>query len=325
MFQILYQMKLFINKYPFLLIALVGLLYAACKQPGKPQQDTETTETMLAKVNTVVAIGKVVPANGYEWLASPVSGLVKEVMVKEGDHVDAGEVVIKLSEQTAPLAVDLSKVQLERMLAQNKSSQSSIQEEQLKLAELREKYETSHTLYAKNAETREKMQADSNAWKQQEQRLLSVQQDIKATAVDQKAQRINIRKAKEDYQALQIRASGSGTIVELLAEVGQSVTPSTTLGRVANTDSLLVEAEVDELFVDRVNIGQSVSFFAVGSKRAVGTGKIVYVSPTLMDKSMLYESANEGDDRRVRRLKIKPDRSDGLLINAKVDCQINIQ
>ncbi|WDF67546.1 HlyD family efflux transporter periplasmic adaptor subunit [Sphingobacterium oryzagri] len=318
-------MKLFINKYPFLLIALVGLLYAACKQSGKPQQDTETTETMLAKVNTVVAIGKVVPANGYEWLASPVSGLVKEVMVKEGDHVDAGEVVIKLSEQTAPLAVDLSKVQLERMLAQNKSSQSSIQEEQLKLAELREKYETSHTLYAKNAETREKMQADSNAWKQQEQRLLSVQQDIKATAVDQKAQRINIRKAEEDYQALQVRASGSGTIVELLAEVGQSVTPSTTLGRVANTDSLLVEAEVDELFVDRVNIGQSVSFFAVGSKRAVGTGKIVYVSPTLMDKSMLYESANEGDDRRVRRLKIKPDRSDGLLINAKVDCQINIQ
>lgn len=325
MFQILYQMKLFINKYPFLLIALVGLLYAACKQRGKPQQDTETTETMLAKVNTVVAIGKVVPANGYEWLASPVSGLVKEVMVKEGDHVDAGEVVVKLSEQTAPLAVDLSKVQLERMLAQNKSSQSSIQEEQLKLAELREKYETSHTLYAKNAETREKMQADSNAWKQQEQRLLSVQQDIKATAVDQKAQRINIRKAEEDYQALQVRASGSGTIVELLAEVGQSVTPSTTLGRVANTDSLLVEAEVDELFVDRVNIGQSVSFFAVGSKRAVGTGKIVYVSPTLMDKSMLYESANEGDDRRVRRLKIKPDRSDGLLINAKVDCQINIQ
>ncbi len=318
-------MKLFINKYPFLLIALVGLLYAACKQRGKPQQDTETTETMLAKVNTVVAIGKVVPANGYEWLASPVSGLVKEVMVKEGDHVDAGEVVVKLSEQTAPLAVDLSKVQLERMLAQNKSSQSSIQEEQLKLAELREKYETSHTLYAKNAETREKMQADSNAWKQQEQRLLSVQQDIKATAVDQKAQRINIRKAEEDYQALQVRASGSGTIVELLAEVGQSVTPSTTLGRVANTDSLLVEAEVDELFVDRVNIGQSVSFFAVGSKRAVGTGKIVYVSPTLMDKSMLYESANEGDDRRVRRLKIKPDRSDGLLINAKVDCQINIQ
>lgn len=296
----------------------------ACKPRANSTQEPESAKEILEKVHSVLAIGKVVPAEGYAVLSSPGAGLVKEIRLKEGDRVQSGDVIMTLDEHQAPLDVALADSQLDYLLQQRKSRTSTIHKEEIKLNELQQRYQTSSELYAKNAETKEKMQEDWTLWKQQEQLVFGLRQELKAALVQEQEQQINIQKAKQDYQDLTIRAAGKGTIVELLADVGQSVSATAELGRIANTDSLLVEAEVDELFVDKVAVGQRVSFYAVGNKNLLGKGQIIYVSPTLMNKSILYERANEGDDRRVRRLKIKPDQTQGLLINAKVDCQIEL-
>ena len=114
-------------------------------------------------------------------------------------------------------------------------------------------------------------------------------------------------------------------ISELNAEVGQSVISNDNLGTMVENHHYLIEAEVDELFADSVQVGQIVEMNMVGKTAVISKGKIIYVSPTLVNKSILFETANEAEDRRVRRIKIEPDNSSNLLINAKVECRIKIK
>ena len=62
----------------------------------------------------------------------------------------------------------------------------------------------------------------------------------------------------------------------------------------------------------------------VGNAEQIASGKVIYVSPVLTNKSILFETANEGEDRRVRKIKILPAEHQNLLLNGKVECRINL-
>jgi hypothetical protein len=87
----------------------------------------------------------------------------------------------------------------------------------------------------------------------------------------------------------------------------------------------MIEAEVDELFANDVKTGQSVYISTTTHTDTLARGTVSYVSPILSNKSILYETANEGEDRRVRKIKIKLQNSGPFAINAKVNCQIKIR
>ncbi len=106
--------------------------------------------------------------------------------------------------------------------------------------------------------------------------------------------------------------------------MGQTINGTEELGKIVDKDNIIIEAEVDELFADSVKIGQTVDINFVGKPTVIGKGKIVYVSPTLMNKSILFETANEAEDRRVRRIRIEPKKNPSLLINSKVECKVKL-
>jgi len=113
--------------------------------------------------------------------------------------------------------------------------------------------------------------------------------------------------------------------MDLTAHVGQSISSTTELGKIVNVVEPIVEAEVDELFAQDVKVGQLVTISQVGSKDKAIEGHVIYTSPILSNKSILYETANEGEDRRVRKIKIQLSTNNELAINAKVDCTIKIK
>src|SRR5690606_27940036 len=114
------------------------------------------------------------------------------------------------------------------------------------------------------------------------------------------------------------KAARSGVLLDFAAKVGQMVTAAEELGKIYNLDSLIVQAEVDELFANDVKQGQQVQIFPLGRKDIYLNGKVAYVAPILSNKSILYETANEGEDRRVRQIKISIEDSKGWSVNAKV-------
>ena len=322
MFQIVFEMRKITNSLSILSFLVLLLAVVSCKNEKK--QKEEEKAKVSAIYGSVIAIGKVIPEDGWVQISSPVSAEIKEIRVKEGDEVEQGQVLMILKENNEELDVAQSQAQLESLKAAHQTNLSDLAKQDIILQELKSKYETSKALFAKNAETKEKVENDLSNLKQQEELISGLRSQIKANKASEKEQSILISKNKQSLQDYQITAIKKGVIAELNVQLGQTINGTEELGKIVDKDNIIIEAEVDELFADSVKIGQTVDINFVGKPTVIGKGKIVYVSPTLMNKSILFETANEAEDRRVRRIRIEPEKNPSLLINSKVECKVKL-
>lgn len=301
-----------------ILTALIG-----CKSEKKKKEEQEKAK-VSAVYGSVIAIGKVLPEGGWVQISSPVSAEVKDIMVKEGDEVEQGQVLMTLKENTEGLDLAQSQSQLESLKAQHQVNIRDLAKQEIILRELMSKYETSRSLLAKNAETRENVDRDLSNVNQQEELISGLKSQISANQATEKEQSIVIAKNRQSLKDYQVTAIKKGIVSELNVEIGQTINGTAELGKIVDSENIIIEAEVDELFADSVKIGQTVDINFVGKPTVIGKGKIVYLSPTLMNKSILFETANEAEDRRVRRIRIEPEGNSALLINSKVECRIKL-
>lgn len=325
MFQQMLKMKKIINNIVLISVAFLALSSASCGNKKEEKVKALTTEEIIQQVDTVVAIGKVSAEEGTALITSNTAARIKEILIKEGDSVSKGAALIRLANTLGTLDVDLAKNKRRTVQDQNYITQSDLEREKISLAQLEEKYKTSKALYEKQAETKENYLNDQSNFMQQKQRVTALQQQLQVNKTQLQEQQLYINKSEVAVADYTITAPQAGIITNLLAQIGQNVNSSESLGEIIDTQKIVIEAEVDELFADKIAVGQQVTFININTKQNLGNGEIIYASPTLMNKSILYETANEADDRRVLRIKIKPSSGQHLLINAKVECQIKIK
>jgi multidrug resistance efflux pump len=304
---------------------MFSVLATACTSDKKEEENTKSNTEILQEVTEVKAIGKVVSADDYAVIASATAGQISNILVQEGDSVQKGQLILKLGTGNSSLDIEEAKAQLNSLRAQNKTVIEDIAKAEIYMQELKEKYETSKTLFAKNAETKEKLDADYSNWQQQEANLRGLRQSLKAQKLTEKEKQIQINKAQNTIGDYSVKASASGVITDLTARLGQSIGSAEELGKIINIENPIIEAEVDELFAGDIKVGQKVFVFPVGRKDTIATGEVYYANHILSNKSILYETANESEDRRVRKIKVKLNQSSNLIINAKVDCSIRIR
>ncbi len=307
-------------------ILFTSILFVALSSCGnKKEEKQQSNKEILQEIKEIKAVGKVVSAKDWTIISSNTSARIKQLLVKEGDSVSKGQLLMQLEAGNTDLDVQQAKAQLNSLNKENKTITEDIRKAKVYADELKAKYETSKRLFEQDAETKEKMSTDYSNWQQQELTLRGLQQKQQAQQASAYEQQLEIQKAENTRSDFQITAASSGVITDLVAKVGQSVQVAMELGKIIDVEQPKVEAEVDELFVNDVKIGQSVLIFPVGRKDQAANGRITYLSPILSEKSILYETANEGQDRRVRKIKIEIEGNNVLTINSKVDCTIRIR
>lgn len=143
-----------------------------------------------------------------------------------------------------------------------------------------------------------------------------------------KAEQVEIMKEKDLAQAELnqrfIKSPGAGRLISMSAVPGTSVEPQVALAEFAPAGQLIARAEVDELFADKIKVGQSALIRQIGAQEHITTGKVIYAASALKRKSLFSEKAGDQEDRRVREVKIELDDPKSLLINARVECVIKI-
>ncbi|WP_293932595.1 efflux RND transporter periplasmic adaptor subunit [Sphingobacterium sp. UBA6645] len=317
-------MKMTTNRIFYVLFT--SILFVALSSCGnKKEEKQQSNKEILQEIKEIKAVGKVVSAKDWTIISSNTSARIKQLLVKDGDSVSKGQLLMQLEAGNTDLDVQQAKAQLNSLNKENKTITEDIRKAKVYADELKAKYETSKRLFEQDAETKEKMTTDYSNWQQQELTLKGLQQKQQAQQASAYEQQLEIQKAQNTRSDFQIIAASSGVITDLVAKVGQSVQPAMELGKIIDVEQPMVEAEVDELFVNDVKVGQSVLIFPLGRKDQAANGRISYLSPILSEKSILYETANEGQDRRVRKIKIEIEGNNVLTINSKVDCTIRIR
>lgn len=270
-----------------------------------------------------VGIGKVLPQGGIADLSVGSPNKITKIYKKLGDDVKAGEILFDMEAITEKIQVEKNQAALNTAQQNLKASAMDVQLAETKLAKLKKEYETSKRLLQSNAETAQKVFADSIAYAEQLTTVKRQQQNLRAQEAALNEQQLSIKASQialkdQSYEALQ-----EGTLIRFDVNVGMVLNANVNFGELAPNQPLVVEGEIDELYANKIKVGQKVEIALVGQAKTIATGKLSFVGNSLQNKSILYETNGEGTDRRVRRFTVQLESgSEQLLINQKVECKI---
>jgi RND family efflux transporter MFP subunit len=162
-------------------------------------------------------------------LSSQVDGYVTDVPVQAGDHVQPGQVVIRLDDT-------LPQLELERL-------EAALLEAQSQLADQRRRSREAEDLMNENNFSRsefESLQAEAVA---REARLAQI-----------KAQTAMQRTRVERHR---VKAPFAGVIIEKRVEVGQRISGAVPLLQIASMDPIWAEVQLPEQYLGRVHAGST--------------------------------------------------------------------
>jgi RND family efflux transporter MFP subunit len=204
------------------------------------------------------ANASVLDATGYvtarrqATVSAQITGTLTEVLIEEGDHVKAGQVLGRLEDtaQRAALAQAQAQLKAVRALLVQYQAQLAQSERDVKRAEdLVER-----KLVSQQAVEQARTQVETGAAQVQGQR----KQIELATAA--------VRSAQVQLGYCTVRAPFTGVVIAKAAQVGEIVSPlsagggftRTGIGTIVDMDSLEIEVDVNEAYINRVQPGQPV-------------------------------------------------------------------
>ncbi len=285
------------NRLPKLLLATVLLASAAaCGGPPPSGPDGATAPGAQgatidpSSVNTpyaAIAAGKVDIEGGLVDVAARAPGIVRDVLVQEGDKVKKDQVLARQEDDDARLSRNRVAAQLNQSEAQ-----LPILEVQLDAAVREEK--RLERLIAENATSQQIYQQAQDNTRQ-----------LRAQVVAQKSSialvRAQLAEANYQVELYVIRAPADGTIVRRYANPGSGAsTFSVTAMFQLQPDSLrIVRAEVEERSITLVKAGQKVEIVPESDQQKSYTGQVIRIAGVMGSRKLASDDPSQRADERV--------------------------
>ncbi|HXR95331.1 MAG TPA: efflux RND transporter periplasmic adaptor subunit [Rhizomicrobium sp.] len=214
-----------------------------------------------------------------DYLTTQQGGSVKEVLVEDGAMVKKGQPLIVLSNPALQLQVAAQQLAFEQTRFKYQHDILDIEHEIDRLKNLLvvdktlldgqalapNVYKQVQDDYAYNVKLRQAMIASEDA----EQRIRA-SQISGGTTTDASGAAV----ANAGVEALTIRAPMDGQLSALDAEVGQTKAEGAVMGQVNSADRFKLQADVDEFYLGRVNMGQETLFTIDGENFKAEVAKV---------------------------------------------------
>lgn len=185
-------------------------------------------------------------------VAAEVTGKLIEVNVEEGMAVEAGQVLAQIDPATEQAQLDLA-------LARLNAAGSVLAETQAQLANARRTRDRQHDLRERELTSQSEVDLAETEVEALTARLASQREQAQVSEREVALQR-------QRLQQLTIRAPFSGVVIARAAQAGEMVSPISAGGGFTRTgictivdmNSLEIEVDVNEAYIDRVRAGQPV-------------------------------------------------------------------
>jgi len=235
-------------------------------------------------VQTVVATGRVAAVSRAQ-VGSPVTGVVVERRVQEGDMVQPGDVLAVLRADDLDSAVREAEVAMAQLQQSTRpQAQAALREAEARLAQARRESQRSRALFQRQAVSREAMeqaiQAETIASTAAEQARLTAH-SLAAGNPNEAAARARVASAKAQLAKTTIRAEVAGTVLTRNVEPGDLVQPGRVLFEIARTGDTEVLVPLDEKNLEVLAIGQSAMCIADAYPARPFPAKVSFIAPSV--------------------------------------------
>jgi HlyD family secretion protein len=294
------------------LVSITGVTYGVTRlRPAAPAVDKATIWTDEVKrgpmIRDVRGVGTLVPVD-IRWIPAQTDSRVDRIVLRPGAIVKPGSIILELSDpilqretldagyQLKAARADLEnlKVQINSELLNQKSFTATVRSdyEQAKL-----QHEVDEKLRAEGigAEVTAKL---SKVKAEQLAIRLKLEEDRTKNAEDSAAARLQAQQSHVDQQralydlksseldSLHVRAGIEGVLQLVPVDVGQHVTPSTNLARVADPKHLKAEIKIPETQAKDITIGQPAT---VDTRNGILKGQVSRIDPSVQNGTVTVD------------------------------------
>jgi len=266
---------------------------ASCK---KAKESLTVTRGEITE--SVYASGKVKAIDQYN-VYSTVNGVVQAIPVNVGDRVVAGQTILALDNLTSGLNTENAKAALELSAENSRKGSDKLQElelgvsialERLRLDSIQ--FARQKRLWEQNASTQfefdqKKLAYDNSLLNYQtaKTRLAQLKTQLQN---DLRRASINYDLNKKIYSDYSIKSAFDGKVYDILKERGELVTPQTVLAVIGRADTFMLELEVDENDIIKLNLGQKALVTMDSYKGQVLEAVISKINPIMNERSRTF-------------------------------------
>lgn len=305
---------------------------------------TAEAKTEAATAWVAAAPGRVEPRSGEVRLGTTYLGRAEEVLVKIDDKVEEDELMVRLDDAEARARLASAETQAEALREEREKQFVSGREDVRKAEDAiysaeraitGARIELDHALAGKRAGSGAE-QAVTDARKRlkdardrlERERIAFVKATSKSglpapnsaeSAVN--AARTDVRLAEAVLEKTRIRASMAGNVLQLNVKVGEIVAPSAEVPLIVLGDMsrVRVKAEVDDVDVAKLKVGQKAFVRSVGHPGRDFEGTVSKLAPTLSQPKIGPRGPRRTNDVETLEVTIDLDGAVPLLPGMRVD------
>ncbi len=217
-------------------------------------------------------------------VSTKVPGQLEELTVKEGDRVEAGQVIARIDSKALSIQVEQAQANLAAAQAKLASlqagnrpqqvaqAQSSVEQARANLNKAHKDYERVATLYADGALPAQQRDAAHTALQVAQAQYDAATQGLSLAAEGASAQDLDYARATVDQAAAALKnarlqldnstivAPSAGVVAQVPVDTGEMVQVGQTVASITDPGASWVEANIEETDVGKVREGQSVDF-----------------------------------------------------------------
>jgi len=279
-------------KHLYFPLVLLAILMASC---GKKTETYTVSEEPITE--SVYASGTIKSKNQYQ-VFSKTNGLVEEVFVEEGALLKKGDAILRLSNPSSRLNSANSKLALE--LANQNARGEKLKELQVGIELAKNKYLNDSllwlrqkSLWEQNIGTQVELEQRELAFKSSQSNYRSAllrYADTKKTLDFQSEQALNNSRISESLEDdFIIRSETNGRLFSLLKEKGEMVTNMSPIATIGDDSEFIIELQVDEYDITRLELGQTLLMTLDSYKDQVFEGKVTRINRIMDERSRSFQ------------------------------------
>lgn len=250
-----------------LLLALILSLSGCSEKPTAQEEKLVPVETIKVSrtdlKHTLNTTGEIIAGADVNVMPK-VSGRVQKVMVKVGDEVHQGQVLLQLEGNDARNALDQTEASLELALANLEQSQQGLKDAQIN--------------YERNKELFDAQAISKAAFEQAESGLVTAKTNVKVSEAQLKQAQANLNTTRDNYNNATIASPIDGVVASLNVDPGEMVNPQISPVTVVEMRTTKVKVNVSENVVDSIKAGTKVPVTINAMNKTVD-GTVLTVAP----------------------------------------------
>lgn len=283
------------------------------------------TARSLTTNNRILGVARIEPEDGLLDLVAGTTGKIIKVWIKENQLLHEGQpmLTIDVALENAQLVQAQSKIATQQ--ASIAAGKANVEALKVSHKNALDNYNRNLQLLAGKAQTQEIVDNSKST-------VDKLVKDIEVAEANQLQTTRRLTELEADihyYKTVinqkKIQAPFDGKVLKVLVKAGDYVNSDTKVAEYAPAGNYIAKTEVDELFAEKIQIGQKAEILSQSTGEKLAEGTVSFAADYLKTKSLFKDQSTEQEDRRVREVHVKLADDKKPLIGSRVDCLIYLK